>query len=117
MSHRIVAEGTSAQNVSGGLTDGGFNISSDASYNLVAGRSSRNSTNPRLLLFGNYSGSTPTMGLATNSPAIDAITNLAEPYPPTDQRGVRRTPGPLLLADVGAYPPTPRIASRRRIPQ
>ena len=66
----IVAEATGAQNVSGGLTDGGLNLSSDASYTLVAGMGSRNSTNPRLLPFGNFSGSTLVMGLATNSPAM-----------------------------------------------
>lgn len=108
----IVAEATGAQNVSGGLTDGGLNISSDASYTLVAGLGSRNSTNPRLLPFGNFSGPTLIMGLATNSPAIDAITNVSL-APFTDQRGIPRPQGPR--ADIGAYEATPLFTISGRV--
>ena len=108
----LLAEATAAQNVSGGLTDGGLNISSDASYTLVAGLGSRNSTNPRLLPFGNFSGSTLIMGLATNSPAIDAITNVSL-APLTDQRGIARPQGPR--SDIGAYEATPLFTVSGRI--
>ena len=108
----IVAEATAAQNVAGGLTDGGLNISSDASYTAVAGLGSRNSTNPRLLPFGNFSSSTLLMGLATNSPAIDAITNVSL-APLTDQRGIPRPQGPG--SDIGAYESTPLFNISGRI--
>ena len=79
------------------ITDGGYNISSDASLNLT-GTSLKN-TNPLLGSLASNGGLTQTMALLTNSPAIDRIPPGLTP--PTDQRGVPRPQGPAC--DVGAY--------------
>ena len=90
--------GTNAYATSGSpITDGGFNISSDASLNF-SGTSLKN-TDPKLGSLASNGGPTPTIAVQTNSPALDRIPpNLS---PPTDQRGVLRPQG--AACDVGAF--------------
>ena len=85
------------------MTDGGHNLSSDASCKFT-GEGSLNSTNPRLAPLANNGGFTNglvtrTMALQTNSPAIDAGDDNF--CPPTDQRGIARPQG--MHCDIGAF--------------
>jgi hypothetical protein len=89
--------GTSS-NVWGQVIDGGYNMSSDGSANFSSG-TSFNFTNPKLLPLANNGGQTMTMGLASDSPAIDWIP--AALALSTDQRGVHRPYG--SASDVGAF--------------
>jgi hypothetical protein len=92
-------------NAEGPITDGGFNISSDASCNFNSG-SSFNSTDPRLGPLTDNGGPTPTMRLLANSPAINSGTPAGAPS--FDQRGARRPFGGGV--DIGAFelgPPAP----------
>jgi hypothetical protein len=90
--------GTNAYDTSASrITDGGYNISSDASLNL-SGTSLKN-TDPQLGSLASNGGPTQTMALGTNSPALDRIP--ASLCPATDQRGVPRPQG--SACDVGAY--------------
>jgi hypothetical protein len=85
-------------NCSGWLTDGGHNLSSDATCNFT-NTGSMNNTGADLGPLADNGGPTLTMALLPGSPAIDAgNTSLA---PATDQRGV---PRPFsLAADIGAF--------------
>ena len=85
-------------NCSGSVSDGGYNISSDAS---VAFAASGSRTNVNLMLgpLANNGGPTLTMALLPGSPAIDA--GAAAGAPATDQRGVARPQGPGV--DIGAF--------------
>lgn len=90
-------DGTNS-NVYGVITDGGHNISSDASANFNSG-TSFNFTDPRLGSLADNGGPTLTMALLPGSPAIDfGDSNYA---PSTDQRGVSRPIGNEI--DIGAY--------------
>ena len=90
--------GTNAYDTSASrITDGGFNISSDASLNL-SGTSSKN-TDPKIGSLADNGGPTQTMALQTNSPALDRIPLSLSPL--TDQRGVQRPQG--AACDIGAY--------------
>ena len=81
-----------------GCSDGGHNLSSDASCAFTS-VGSMNNTDPKLGPLANNGGPTLTMALLPGSPAIDAgDTSLA---PATDQRGFPRPAG--LAADLGAY--------------
>ncbi len=80
------------------ITDGGYNISSDASLNL-SGTSLKN-TDPQIGSLADNGGPTQTIALlGTNSPAIDRVRTSS--FPATDQRGVQRPQG--AACDVGAY--------------
>jgi hypothetical protein len=99
----IVANNSGAQFSTSGASVGpgtftslGYNLSSDASGNLVQTGDLQN-TNPLLAPLGYYGGPTQTMALLPGSPAIDAgTTNTA---PPTDQRGLGR----VGAVDIGAF--------------
>lgn len=87
------------------VTDGGYNISSDASCNLTV-PTSRTNTDPRLdpLGLSDNGGPTKTISLQTTSPAVNAIppsVNGCDTEINTDQRGMNRPQGPAC--DVGAF--------------
>jgi hypothetical protein len=92
--------GTNAYDTSASrITDGGYNISSDASLNLSG--TSLKKTDPLVGSLADNGGPTQTIALQTNSPAINIIPSAVSPA--TDQRGVPR-PQPLGgLSDIGAY--------------
>ena len=98
----ILANSLSGSNCFGTLTDGGHNISSDASCNFSSA-SSLNSTDPKLGPFGNYGGPTATIPLLSGSPAID--TGDAAACPAFDQRGIARPYG--AGCDIGAFESAP----------
>jgi len=93
----ILSTNLAGLNVYGTITDGGYNISSDATPSTL------NATNRNLATrvspLANNSGPTYTMALATNSPAVNRVASTN--YPPTDQRGVVRPVGGR--ADSGAF--------------
>jgi predicted outer membrane repeat protein len=98
-----------ADNCSGTIADGGYNISDDASCAFSA-TGSRNSTNPLLDPAGlqNNGGPTETIALVSGSPAIDAIPlgdcTDQESHPiNTDQRGALRPDAGEVSCDIGAY--------------
>jgi hypothetical protein len=101
----ILAYPNTNGNVWGSAIDGGYNINSDDSLMANSG-TSFNFTDPRLMPLANYGGPTPTMALATNSPAVDWV---AGPAPGTDQRGVARPIGGG--ADAGAFELGPSASS------
>lgn len=103
----ILAKGSAGANCVGTVTDGGFNISSDASC-AFSQRTSKNRTNPKLAkTLANNGGPTQTIALLKGSPALNAIpkgaSRCAPASPPltTDQRGVKRPQG--KGCDIGAY--------------
>jgi len=98
----ILANGPSGGNSFGVLTDGGHNISSDATCNFSAA-GSLNGTDPKLGPFGSYGGPTPTITLLSGSPAIDA--GDAAACPAVDQRGIARPYG--AACDIGAFESAP----------
>jgi len=98
----ILANSFPGSNCFGTLTDGGHNISSDASCNFTSA-GSLNSTDPELGPFGDYGGPTATITLLAGSPAIDA--GDAGACPATDQRGISRPYG--AGCDIGAFESAP----------
>jgi hypothetical protein len=84
-------------NVAGTFVNGGHNISSDNTFHFTG--TSLNNTDPRIAALNDNGGSTETMKLLANSPAIDAGDDDAAPD--TDQRGVLRPVGAHV--DIGAY--------------
>ena len=98
----ILADSVSGSNCFGVLSDGGHNISSDATCNFSAA-GSLNSTDPELGPFESYGGSTATMPLLYGSPAIDAGASAA--CPAIDQRGISRPYG--NGCDIGAFETAP----------
>jgi len=78
------------------FTDGGYNISSDASYSLIATGDLVN-TNPLINSLASNGGPTLTCALQATSPAINAGTATGAPV--TDQRGDCRNG----TTDIGAY--------------
>ena len=95
----ILANSASGPNVGGTISDEGFNISSDSSAKLSAA-GSRNQLDPLLGSFSLAGGLVPTITLASNSPAINAITAAGENgAPPFDQRGAMR----VEPYDIGAF--------------
>jgi hypothetical protein len=106
----IAYPGTNA-NVWGAAVDGGYNMCSDGSANFSSG-ASFNFTDPKLLPLADNGGPTFTMGLASDSPAIDWIP--AGNAPAADQRGFARPYG--ADADIGAFelgPVVPALVARR----
>jgi len=93
------------------LTNGGCNISDDASCGFGSSTGAKGQTlgdNVNALLstagLQNNSGPTQTIALQSNSPAIDAVPK--SQCPTTDQRGFARPDpedGPAGACDVGAY--------------
>jgi fibronectin-binding autotransporter adhesin len=106
----IVANSTSGGNCFGDITDGGGNISSDASFSFSASGSHTN-TDPVLGPLANYGGPTETMALLAGSPAINA--GLTAFCPPTDQRGIARPFGGAC--DIGAFESAPPYSIRGRV--
>jgi hypothetical protein len=88
----------SSNNSYGAITDGGDNISSDATPAWTSGSSSNN-VDPLLLPLANNGGPTLTMALRVGSPALNAADPATSPA--TDQRGYPRPVGPA--PDIGAY--------------
>ena len=92
--------GTNAYDTSASrITDGGYNISSDASLNLSG--TSRKNTDPKLGSLADNGGPTQTMAIQSNSPAINKIPQASSPA--TDQRGIPRPQPQGGLSDIGAY--------------
>ena len=85
-------------NCSGLVSDGGYNMSSDASVAFPAS-GSRTNINPMLGPLVNNGGPTLTMALLPGSPAIDAGGAIGAPA--IDQRGVLRPQGAGM--DIGAF--------------
>ena len=98
VSANTLLAGNSPSNSSGTITDGGHNLSSDASCAFTAA-GSMNSTDPKLGPLADNGGPTWTMALLPGSPAIDA--GFAIGAPDTDQRGVPRPQGAGV--DIGAF--------------
>ncbi len=105
----ILAGSSSGGNCFGTLTDGKYNISDDATCGFTAS-GSRNSTNPLVDPAGlrNNGGSTATIALDSESPAIDAIpladcTDQNSDPIHTDQRGALRPDPGEVDCDIGAY--------------
>jgi hypothetical protein len=94
----IIAYGGSGINCFGTITDGGHNLSSDASAHFT-NEFSMNNTDPLLQPLADNGGPTLTMALDPASPAVDAADNTAAPA--VDQRGVVR---PIHgICDMGAF--------------
>lgn len=93
----ILANSIGGGEVSGSVTDRGYNLCSDATAQFSA-PSSHNHTDPLLNSLSDNGGPTLTMALRPGSPAIDAI---ASGFPLVDQRGSSRPRGPS--ADIGAF--------------
>jgi len=98
LENSIIAYPETSSNASGTITDAGYNMSSDGSANFESG-ASFNFTDPLLLPLANNGGSTWTMALSSNSPAVGTGTALGAPS--TDQRGFPRPSGSGV--DMGAY--------------
>ena len=98
----IIANQTGSADCLANPTDGGSNLSSDASCGFSAGTPKFDlvSTNPGLAALANNGGPTDTMALAATSPPVDAVHNACPP-PAADQRGVQRPRG--AACDIGAF--------------
>ncbi len=100
LSSRASSAGTNAYDTSASrITDGGYNISSDASLNLSG--TSRKNTDPLLGSLADNGGPTQTIAIQSNSPAINRIP--AASSAATDQRGIPRPQPQGGLSDIGAY--------------
>jgi hypothetical protein len=97
-------------NVSGTITDSGYNLCTDASWAFTSG-TSFSTADPRLGPLDDYGGETPTMPLLAGSPAINAATG--PDCPPTDQRGRSRPFG--AACDIGAFESSPPFTIRGRV--
>jgi hypothetical protein len=108
LANSIVVTNTGGGNGFGTITDGGYNISSDASITTFSPANySKNKTNPLLANLADNGGPTPTMALLPGSIAINLISNEGAAFPPFDQRGQSRPQG--AGADVGAYEAGPPL--------
>ncbi len=101
VTNSILAYGHPGGNCSGTVTDGGYNISDDATCKFRG--TSVDSTDPLLDPSGlqNNGGLTETIALQPMSPAIDVIPVSA--CPATDQRGAPRPAPSQANCDVGAF--------------
>jgi hypothetical protein len=98
-----VVDGNTGDNCLPGMpavNSSGYNVSSDASCNLL-GPGDLNSTSARLRTLQNNGGPTLTHALRDSSPAIDLVPLSLCPAPATDQRGVKRPQGEAC--DSGSY--------------
>jgi hypothetical protein len=97
----------------GSISNGGYNLSTDATPPFGNGSTSTNNTDPLLdTTLNNNGGPTLTLALLEGSPAIDQITDPAE-CPAVDQRGQPRPTGDSC--DIGAFefgPAPPFIISQ-----
>ncbi|HEY0456810.1 MAG TPA: choice-of-anchor Q domain-containing protein, partial [Verrucomicrobiae bacterium] len=93
----ILATSKLASNAYGGVVDGGYNLSSDASC-AFTNSGSINNSDPLFGPLQNNGGLTLSLGLTDCSPALDAGNPVI--YPPTDQRGIPRPIG--SASDMGA---------------
>ena len=93
------APGTNIFAVNGRITDGGYNLTTDAS-DLWTNIHTIKNTDSKVFLPAANGGYTMTMALSNSSPALYAIP-LTNSFPPIDQRGVHRPLGPG--ADIGAF--------------
>jgi hypothetical protein len=105
VAHNTVGSGAVA-NCAGTITDGGYNIASDASCGFSAANNSQPDTDPSLDPAGlqDNGGPTPTIALQSGSLASDAIppgTNTCGASVTTDQRGFPRPQG--AGCDIGAF--------------
>ena len=102
LKNTIVANNTEGlpkgENCSGIITDGGYNLDSGTSCGFTTQNNSRSSANPRLGPLADNGGPTDTHALRKRSKAINAG---GTPFPPTDQRGVKRPQG--KRSDIGAF--------------
>jgi hypothetical protein len=103
LENSIIGKTSAGASSFGPITDKGFNIVADNSIKLKKGSTSRARLDPRVGSLADNGGPTKTVGLFTNSPAVDAI--------PTDnqillvdQRGITR---PQIVfsngLDIGAF--------------
>ena len=102
LKNTIVANNTeglpNGENCSGTITDGGYNLDSGTSCGFTTQNNSLSSANPRLGPLADNGGPTDTHALRKRSKAINAG---GTPFPPTDQRGVKRPQG--KRSDIGAF--------------
>ncbi len=94
----IIAKGTLGSNCIGTL---GIDSTNNYGDDLSCGSSFTRPTSLLLGTLGNYGGSTETIPLLPNSPAIDA--GHAAACPATDQRGIARPQPSAGACDVGAF--------------
>lgn len=95
---------TNGENVHGALSDGGHNLSSDASAGWTR-PSSLVGLDPRVAWLADNGGLTLTAALKADSPAIDQGDDAAAPL--TDQRGQER----VGRSDIGAFEFEPSAAT------
>ena len=107
LSNTILAGSSSSENCSEGITDGGYNISDDASCGFNQ-PTSKNSSDPKLAsTLANNGGPTQTIALTQDSHALNAIPKgqsgcaTTSNRVTTDQRGVKRPQG--KGCDIGAF--------------
>jgi hypothetical protein len=98
LQNSLAAYSVSGGNGYGGCEDLGHNLSSDDTLPFHAAGSLRN-TDPLLGELGDYGGTTQTIPLLAESPAINAAETIADLT--TDQRGVSRPQGTAY--DIGAF--------------
>jgi hypothetical protein len=111
LKNTIIANGSTGENCSGDITDGGYNLESGTTCGFSGLNHSYPNTDPLLDPDGlkDNGGTTPTIALQLESPAIDAIPNGANGCGTTittDQRGFTRPQGPGC--DIGAFEATVR---------
>jgi CSLREA domain-containing protein len=90
----------------GAATDGGYNISDDATCGFNTDNNSRASTDPKLGVLQENGGPTRTFALQPGSPALDAIplgANGCGTTVTTDQRGTSRPLPVGNKCDMGAF--------------
>lgn len=100
-------------NAGGTITDGGYNLSSDATPAFTAA-GSQNRIDPLLESFTNAGGLVPTLTLSSNSPAINAIlTPGGNGAPALDQRNASRAePFDIGAFEFGGLFPTPPLSAQ-----
>jgi len=98
LANTILASNRPNSNITGTITDAGFNLSSDSSF-AFNGLGSRIETDPKIGALADYGGPTLTIPLLVGSPAIDA--GPARLPTTTDQRGFPRPIGQAI--DIGAW--------------
>ena len=109
------------QNCSGGVINGGYDISDDGTCGFGKSKGANKKAigdkiNPQLSLDGlqNNGGPTDTVALKSNSPAIDAVPHGNANCPGFDQRGLARPDaedGPSGACDIGAYETSPIVVN------
>ena len=112
VSNTIIANSVAGGECSGMITDGGHNISSDATCSFAPANGSLPNTNPILGPLQDNGGHTWTHALLPGSPAIDAGDDAQ--CPPTDQRGVTRpldgNGDGVAVCDIGSFEVVPVVA-------